>query len=78
MKLGCFLEVIDHKESKILQGQDWESVRTKYGDISERLHAIYPREGKLKDYPHIADPSGITKERILSKLKRSNCLDAKQ
>ena len=70
-EIGLLLEVIsDYKASKIVQGQDWESVRTKYEDIAERLHAVYPKEGKLEEYPHTADPSVITKDRILSKIKR--------
>ena len=70
-EIGLLLEVIiDYKASKILQGQDWESVRTKYKDIAERLHAVHLKEGKLEEYPHTADPSVITKDRILSKLKR--------
>ena len=69
-EIGLLLEVIiDCRASKILQGQDWESVRTKYEDIAERLHAIYPKEGILKEYPYTTDPSVITKDRILSKLK---------
>ena len=71
MKLGCFWKLlVTTRHQKLYKIQDWESVRTKYEDIAERLHAVYPKEGKLEEYPHTADPSVITKDRILSKIKR--------
>ena len=36
--------VADYKVSKLSGGQDWETVRTKYDDITSRFQASYPVE----------------------------------
>eukprot|EP00112_Aurelia_sp_Birch-Aquarium-sp1_P016380 Seg3708.3 transcript_id=Seg3708.3/GoldUCD/mRNA.D3Y31 product="hypothetical protein" protein_id=Seg3708.3/GoldUCD/D3Y31 len=65
--------VIDYKASKTAAGLDWETVKTRYEDITERFQAQYPRGGadaNMEEYPNFADPSKITKERIIPRLKR--------
>ena len=37
--------VIDYKASKTATGLDWETVKNRYEDITERFQAQYPREG---------------------------------
>ena len=65
--------VIDYKASKTATGLDWETVKNRYEDITERFQVQYPREGadaNMEEYPNFADPSKITKERIIARLKR--------
>jgi len=64
--------IIDYKSSKAALGLDWETVKSKYDDICERLQSRYPKERDEIDpeeYPHYTDPSVITKEKIIPKIK---------
>ena len=62
---------VDYKTQSIAHGKDWESVQTKYLDISERLkeHLRKYREtgGDGRDYPH--NPDDMSKDKVSTKLK---------
>ena len=58
--------IIDYKSSKAALGLDWETSKSKYDDICERLQSRYPKERDEIDpeeYPHYTDPSVITREK---------------
>ena len=64
--------IIDYKSSKAALGLDWETIKSKYDDICERLQSRYPKERDeidLEEYPNYSDPSVITKEKIIPKIK---------
>ena len=61
---------LEYKTEKIARSEDWESIRSKYNDIWERLIAqISERieERSTEDFPH--SPEEITKAMVTSKLK---------
>ena len=63
--------IIDYKSSKAALGLDWETFKSKYDDICERLQSRYPKERDESDpeeYPHYTDPSVITREKITPKI----------
>ncbi len=65
--------IIDYKSNKAALGLDWETVRSRYEDICERLQSRYPKESSgvdAEEYPNCSDPSVITKEKIIPKIKR--------
>ena len=37
--------IIDYKGTKMAQGIDWETVKTKQEEITEQFHLNYPKEG---------------------------------
>ena len=52
---------------------DWETIKSKYEDITERFQARYPKENTVvteEEFPNHADPQKITKDRLISKIKR--------
>ena len=61
----------EYKVKQLMNGTDWESVRSKYSDILELFKKEIPEveEGSrlLKDYPHQKEE--VTKEIITAKLK---------
>ena len=59
----------DYKAKKAGESVDWESVRSKYGDILQEFLAALPdnNENILKDFPHSKEQ--ITKQIVTSKLK---------
>ena len=61
----------EYKIKQLMNGTDWESVRSKYSDILELFKKEIPEveEGSrlLKDYPHQKEE--VTKEIITAKLK---------
>eukprot|EP00794_Sanderia_malayensis_P020624 gene20624-22659_t len=65
--------IIDYKASKTALGLDWETIKSKYEEILELFHTRYPKEGadfSKEQYRHISDPTVITKDKIVSKIKR--------
>ena len=53
------------------QGVDWETVKAEYEEITEEIHQYYPKESgdvSIKDYPNIARPTELSKERIVTRL----------
>ena len=66
MLLSC---TNDYKSQKAAEGNDWESVRTKYGDIQTMFHqcVLDAQENGNAAFKH--KPEEITKEVITSKLK---------
>ena len=61
----------DYKIQQLMNGTDWESVRSKYSDILELYKKEIPEPEEssrlLKDYPHKKEE--ITKEVLTAKLK---------
>lgn len=58
----------EYKVVKASESVDWESIKSKYEDITERFIAALPNEPvSQKDYPHSKD--SITKQIVSSKLK---------
>ena len=63
--------VLDYKVSKLAGGQDWETVRTKYEDITSKLQASYPKdEEERTEFPHLATKAEFTKERLTAKIEK--------
>ena len=65
--------IIDYKSSKAALGLDWESVKSKYEDVCERLQSRYPKENSGVDeqeYPNCSNPSVISRDKIIPKIKR--------
>ena len=65
--------IIDYKSTKASIGLDWESIKSKYEDITERLQSRYPKpDSGLSEaaFPYSNDPSVFTKDRIIPKVKR--------
>ena len=51
--------IIDYKTSKAANGLDWESIKNKYEEISERFLSSYPRAESVvseEAYPNCSDP----------------------
>ena len=61
----------EYKIKQLMNGTDWESVRSEYSDILELFKKEIPEieEGSrlMKDYPHKKEE--ITKEIVTAKLK---------
>ena len=65
--------IIDYKSSKAALGLDWESVKSKYEDLCDRLQSRYPKENSGVDeqkYPNCSNPSVISRDKIIPKIKR--------
>ena len=65
--------VIDYKTSQAVDGKDWETIKNKYKEITEKFQNRYPKRDSGVDqtqYPHCDDPAVFNKERISTKLKR--------
>ncbi len=62
--------VLDYKVSKLAGGQDWETVRTKYEDITSKFQALYPEEADSVAFPHLATKKEFSKERLTAKIKK--------
>ncbi len=63
---------LDYKSSKMSEGQDWETVRSKYEEIHKMFIAAYPdgeEEGGV-EFPRVETKHELTKERITQKLKK--------
>lgn len=63
---------LEYKVAKAAENVDWESVRSKYQDILDRMKAQLPANAEearqlLKDYPHTKDQ--VSKQALTSKLK---------
>ena len=64
--------IIDYKSSKAALGLDWETIKSKYDDICERLQSLYPKERDeidLEEYPNCSDPPVVTMKKIIPKIK---------
>lgn len=62
----------DYKVTKVAEGTDWESVKSKYADILELMKNELPSSTEeasnlLKDYPHTKEQ--MTKQILTNKLK---------
>ena len=56
--------IIDYKAYKTADGLDWESVKKKYEEITERFQARYPKidSGVSEEaFPNCNDPTAFTK-----------------
>ena len=65
--------VIDYTATKTNEGLDWKAIKCKYEDIAERFQARYQKKDTVvteEEFPNHADPQEITKDRIISKIKR--------
>ena len=66
--------VMDFKAQKSSQGLDWEAVKSRYEDITERFIANYPKNEDsglpCEAFPNKNNTGVFTKERILRKIKR--------
>ena len=65
--------IINYKATKMARGLDWETVKAKYEEIMELFHLRYPKEGSgvsPEEYPNSADPTVVSKEHIVTKIKR--------
>ena len=65
--------IIVNKSNKAALGLDWETIKSKYEDICERLQSRYPKESSRVDkeqYPNCSDPSVIITDKIIPKIKR--------
>ena len=66
--------VMDFKAQKSSQGLDWETIKNRYEDITERFITNYPKNedsGLLCEaFPNKGNTGIFTKERILRKIKR--------
>ena len=65
--LSC---VNEYKIEKEISGKDWESIKTKYEDITDMFMSKYPNTtttDDINEFPH--KPADFTKQRIASKLK---------
>lgn len=65
--------VQEYKASQIHAGFDWESIKTKYVDITEMFIKRYPTTATgtvdRDSYPKFDPGNQFTKERVLSKIK---------
>ena len=62
--------VIDYKAGKAGEGVDWESVRSRYEDVTKMFLEKYPGDDKEK-FPRRTEASrSFNKDRIQNKLKR--------
>ena len=65
--------IIDYKAAKSNLGLDWETVRMRYEEITERFRDSYPKKesgASHEEFPKFEDTSVITKDRVASKIKR--------
>ena len=64
-EVQLLLEVTsDYKSQCEFQGENWETKRSKYGNICDRLLVQYPSDAEK--YPN---KDNVTKERIAAKIK---------
>jgi hypothetical protein len=66
---------LEYKTDQIADGADWESIRSKYGDIWKRFNTqltAFIEEGSVGEFTH--EPEAITKAMVASKLKGLSCL----
>lgn len=63
---------LEYKSSKLSEGQDWETIRSKYEEIHRIFVAAYPddKEGGGGEFPRVKTKHEFTKERITQKLKK--------
>ena len=65
--------VMDFKAQKSSQGLDWETVKNRHEDKTQRFIANYPKNEdsglSCEAFPNKNNASVFTKERILSKIK---------
>ena len=62
--------VHDYKTAKLANGQDWDTIRSKYEDVKEIFKALYPEE-ESEEFPHSKNKDEFTKERLAAKIKTS-------
>jgi len=62
--------VIDYKAGKAGEGVDWETVRSKYEDVTKMFLEKYPDKDKDKIPRRIEASGSFNKDRIQNKLKR--------
>ena len=66
-------EIIDYKTSTEAAGLDWETIKSKYEEITERFQERYPKEGNganEQEFPNFRNPKVIGKDRVIPKIKR--------
>ena len=73
--------IIDYKACKSSLGLDWETVKSKYEEITERFRASYPKKESgvdFEQFPKCEDITFITKDKVMAKIKRikANCRKA--
>ena len=62
---------LDNKTTKLSEGKDWETVRSKYEDLTKNFLEHYPLE-ESEEFPRgKVLKENFTKERLNSKLKRT-------
>lgn len=63
--------ILNYKTTKAQESIDWESVYTKYADITDEFHAQYPNREEAeqvgKDFPHVEE--SINKGTLTTKVK---------
>ena len=62
--------VIDYKAEKAGEGVGWETVRSKYEDVTKMFLEKYPDKDKDKIPRRIEASGSFNKDRIQNKLKR--------
>ena len=65
--------IIDYKACKSSLSPDWKTVKSKYEEIAEWIHASYPKKESVVDFEHFPkceDVTIITKDKVMAKSKR--------
>ena len=62
---------LEYKTSRLADGQDWETVRSKYEDLYKKFIAAYPNEEEeIEAFPRGQMKCDLTRERVSQKLKK--------
>ena len=64
--------IIDYKATKALSGLDWETIKNRYDEITDRFKLQYPKPESGSDpdeYPYMENICVFNKDHVNRKLK---------
>ena len=71
-EIELLLEItLDYKNEKSAERLEWDGIRNRYDDITERFQKAYEKKAPNDpNFPHVSDFSMFTKAIVIAKTKR--------